>query len=285
MVESDEHRTAGTLSPEDRRAAQRILESIAKDAAAELLRGFRGQTKIEFKGPVDLVTEFDRRSEAVIRERVARELPGLSLIAEESGGSTRPGTATLFADPLDGTTNFAHGHPIFAVSLGLVEEGQGPTVGVVCAPVLGWTWSAVVGDGATRNGERITVSAQQELRRSLLATGFPYDRREADPVNELQFAQFVAIERYSAQGIRRLGSAACDLCLVADGTYDGYWERKLSPWDLAGGAACVLAAGGALSSIDGGAVDVGSGSIVATNGAIHRSLLEALAAVRDQRRP
>lgn len=274
---------AGTLSVADRRSVQRALESIAKEASAELLRGFRGQTKIEFKGPVDLVTEFDRRSEAVIRARVARDLPGLALVAEEGGGELREGAATIFADPLDGTTNFAHGHPVFAVSLGVVEEGVGPTVGVVCAPVLGWTWSGVVGEGATRDGERIGVSGQRELGRSLLATGFPYDRREADPINELQFAQFVAIERYVAQGIRRLGSAACDLCLVADGTYDGYWERKLSPWDLAAGAACVLAAGGTLTSIEGGAVDVRSGSIVATNGAIHDALVSALARVRDQR--
>lgn len=274
---------SGTLSVADRRGAQRILESIAREAADELLRGFRGQTKIEFKGPVDLVTEFDRRSEAVIRARVERDLPGLALVAEEGGGHANATGATLFADPLDGTTNFAHGHPVFAVSLGIVEEGVGPTVGVVNAPVLGWTWSAVVGEGATRNGERIAVSSQRELGRSLLATGFPYDRREPDPVNELQFAQFVAIERYVAQGIRRLGSAACDLCLVADGTYDGYWERKLSPWDLAAGAACVLAAGGTLSSIDGGVVDVRSGSIVATNGAIHAALVDALDRVRAQR--
>lgn len=265
------------LTQQERRAVRRVLESIARDAAAELMRGFRRGARVEFKGPVDLVTEFDRRSEAVIRERAASDLAGVALVAEEGGGSEGEGRPTLYADPLDGTTNFAHGHPVFSVSLGLVEPGIGPTVGVVFAPVLGWLWSGVVGDGAVRNGARISVSDCGELGRSLLATGFPYDRRTSDENN---FKEFVAIERSFAQGVRRLGSAACDLCLVADGTYDGYWEKKLSPWDLAGGTAIVLAASGTVTALDGGPADVRSGAVVATNGRIHHPLLEALASAR-----
>jgi myo-inositol-1(or 4)-monophosphatase len=265
------------LTQRERRTVRRVLESIARDAAAELMRGFRRGTRVEFKGPVDLVTEFDRRSEAVIRERVAKDLAGIALVAEESGGSEREGQPTLYADPLDGTTNFAHGHPVFSVSLGLLEPGLGPTVGVVYAPALGWLWSGVVGDGAQRNGVGITVSACEELGRALLATGFPYDRRTSDDNN---FKEFVAIERQFAQGIRRLGSAACDLCLVADGTYDGYWEKKLSAWDLAGGTAIVRSASGVVTSLDGGVADVRSGAIVATNGRIHNALVQALASAR-----
>jgi myo-inositol-1(or 4)-monophosphatase len=265
------------LTQQERRSVRRALESIARDAAAELMRGFRRGARVEFKGPVDLVTEFDRRSEAVIRERVANDLAGVALVAEEGGGCEREGRPTLYADPLDGTTNFAHGHPVFSVSLGLVEPGLGPTVGVVYAPVLGWLWSGVVGDGAQRNGEAISVSSCEDLGRSLLATGFPYDRRTSDENN---FKEFVAIERQFAQGIRRLGSAACDLCLVADGTYDGYWEKKLSPWDLAGGTAIVLSASGSVSSLDGGPADVRSGAVVATNGRIHNYLVQALASAR-----
>jgi myo-inositol-1(or 4)-monophosphatase len=265
------------LSLSERRSIRSALEGIALDAAAVLMTGYRRGGAVERKGPVDLVTEFDRRSEALIRERVAKELPGLALVAEEGGGERGVDRPTLYADPLDGTTNFAHGHPIFSVSLGLVEEGLGPTVGVVCAPVLRWTYSAVVGEGASRNGEPLRVSACGALDSALLATGFPYDRRSSDENN---FREFVAIERSHAQGVRRLGSAALDLCLVADGTYDGYWEAKLSPWDLAAGVACVLAAGGSVTDYEGGAVNVREGRVVATNGALHAPLLAAL---RDAR--
>lgn len=265
------------LTQHERRSVRRALESIARSAAAELMRGFRRGAKVEFKGPVDLVTEFDRRSEAVIRERVAAELPGIALVAEEGGGEAGEGRPTLYADPLDGTTNFAHGHPVFSVSLGLVEEGAGATVGVVYAPVLRWMWSGVVGDGASRDGEAIGVSACDELQRALLATGFPYDRRTSEENN---FAQFVEVERNFAQGVRRLGSAACDLCLVADGTYDGYWERKLSPWDLAAGVAIVRAAGGMVTAFDRSPVNVRSGSVVASNGRVHEALIAALAGAK-----
>jgi myo-inositol-1(or 4)-monophosphatase len=264
------------FSVDDRRAVLRALEQIAREAGDVLLRGYRRPGAVAFKGPVDLVTDFDRRSEELIRARIAAELPGLALVAEEGGGELRRDRPTIYADPLDGTTNFAHGHPVFAVSLGLLEPDEGPTVGVVFAPVLGLLWSGAVGHGAHRNGEAMTVSDERELRRSLLATGFPYDRGEASAENDRQFAQFEAIERRGAQGVRRLGSAACDLCFVADGTYDGYWERKLSPWDLAAGAACVLAAGGTLSALDGGPADLCTGSVVASNGHIHRALLAAL---------
>ena len=257
-----------------------MLESIAREAAEALMAGYRRGIRFELKGAVDLVTEFDRRSEALIRARVAVELPDFALVAEEEGGTPGVDRPTVYADPLDGTTNFAHGHPIFAVSLGLVEPELGPTVGVVIAPVLGWTYVGVAGDRALRDGREVSVSACESLDRALVATGFPYDRRTREDNN---LREFVAVEGGLVQGVRRLGSAAIDLCLVADGTYDGYWEAGLAPWDTAAGVAIVRAAGGTVTAYDGGPFDIREGRLVATNGRVHRALWEALRSVRSGR--
>jgi myo-inositol-1(or 4)-monophosphatase len=269
--------TVPILDAGHRREVARVLQAIARDAGAELMAGFRRGVTVELKGEIDLVTAFDRRSEALIRARIAAELPDFALVAEEGGGAPGVDRPTVYADPLDGTTNFAHGHPIFAVSLGLVEPGAGPTVGVVCAPVLRWTYTGVVGVGASRDGEGIAVSACEALGSALVATGFPYDRRTREDNN---LREFVAIEGGQVRGVRRLGSAALDLCLVADGTYDGYWEAGLCPWDTAAGVAIVRAAGGAVSGYDGAPFDLREGRLVVSNGRLHPALLSALAAAR-----
>lgn len=265
------------LSLSERIALLNQVERIAQDAAQLLMTGWRGAVQVSHKGRIDLVTEFDQRSEALIRDRLASEFAGISVIAEESGGQPKPGL-TFYVDPLDGTTNFAHGHPVFSVSIGLTEDGK-PVCGVVNAPALRTVWRGGEGIASTRDGVGARVSATDSMSKALVATGFPYDRKESDENNLREFAW---IERSLVQGVRRLGSAAVDLCLVADGTYDAYWEQKLSPWDLAAGAAIVVGAGGTITDYEGDAVDVRRGRIVATNGVIHQAMLGALRDARAQ---
>ncbi len=243
------------------------MRRAAEEASKVLLSGYRSKPKADKKGSIDFVTEFDRESERVLR-RVLGETD-LHLVAEEEGGVA--GSRTLYVDPLDGTTNFLHGHPFYAVSIGLVVDGV-PLVGLVHAPSLGVVWAGAAGAFATRNGEPCHVTDTADLDSALLATGFPYDRRTSAENN---FDAFMAL-KLKSRGVRRCGSASMDLCLVADGTYDGYWERKLKPWDLAGGAAIVAGAGGRLSNFQGGPPDVLSGYLVATNGALHDRLVEAI---------
>ncbi len=271
------------------------LMAAALDASREaseiLKKGFRSHPNVERKGRVDLVTEYDRASERFLRERLER-VTGIAVVGEEEGGkrATGVGGATWFVDPLDGTTNFVHGHPYFCVSVGLVVDAS-PVVGVVVAPELKLEFTGVIeGEpvtvgtarcdkdarrSATRNGLPCVVSDVGQFIDALLATGFPYDLHTSADNN---LDTFVAIMR-RCQAVRRCGSAALDLCHVAEGTYDGYWERKLKPWDLAAGAAIVLAAGGELSAYDGGPLDVVVGHLLATNGIIHSALLDELARV------
>lgn len=269
-----------------------VARRAAREAGAHAATGFRRDPDVELKGAIDLVTSFDRDAEVILRERLSEALP-FSIVGEEHGGA--PDAIALYVDPIDGTTNFVHGHPFWCVSIGLVAHGE-PVLGVVLAPALGlelFGW--VAADGARRAVRRSSeaaimsaagappaiveepcrVSDVASLDRSLLATGFPYDRRTSADNN---FDAFVAIKQ-QCQAIRRCGSAALDLCLVADGTYDGYWERKLSPWDIAGGIALVRAAGGRVTDADGGAGYIASGHVVATNGAIHDALMGELARV------
>jgi myo-inositol-1(or 4)-monophosphatase len=267
---------------------ERILVTVrgAAHEAAELVRaGFRKHPVVEHKGAVEVVTSYDRNSETLLRERLGPAL-GFDIVGEEQGGASRPGIPTFFIDPIDGTTNFVHGHPFWCVSIGLVVEGQ-PILGVVVAPALGLEWygyipasgaahclrSAYGADPAA--AELCRVSPMSAFEDSLLATGFPYDRATSSDNN---FDAFVAIKR-KCQAVRRCGSAALDLCLVADGTYEGYWERKLRPWDIAGGIALVRASGGRVSEYDGGEGCITTGHVVATNGHIHEALLRHLASV------
>jgi myo-inositol-1(or 4)-monophosphatase len=273
----------------DVRALLRVALDAARQAGALAQAGWRKHPAAEHKGRVDLVTRYDRESEALLREELRKRTP-FPVVGEESGGDSAPGRddPTWYVDPIDGTTNFVHGHPFWCVSVGLLA-GSRPVLGAIVAPSLGLEWEGaapalpgLVGSTvvSTRNGEPCGVSEVSRLEDALLATGFPYER-EISPENN--FDAFVAIKK-KCQAVRRCGSAALDLCLVADGTYDGYWENKLKTWDVAAGAAIVLGAGGRVTDYSGHGADLTKGQIIATNGRVHAVLVSELNAVVSPRR-
>lgn len=221
---------------------------------------------------IDLVTEVDRACEALIVGEIRSAFPGDAILAEEGGTGAGPGAEFCWiVDPLDGTTNYAHGFPRFCVSIGIERRGE-RVVGVVLDPLLRERFEAVRGGGAWLGSRRLAVSSEAELGRGLFATGFPYDVHESDDDNLEAFARVVK----SARGIRRDGSAALDLCYVAAGRIDGYWERKLHAWDVAAGILLVEEAGGRVSDEQGGPVDRSGRELVATNGPLHASLIEKI---------
>jgi myo-inositol-1(or 4)-monophosphatase len=256
-----------------------LARRLAMEAAALLMAGAGRRHPAEEKGrATDLQTDYDRAAERLIVAGLTAARPADAIVAEE--GSAVPGSAgrRWLVDPLDGTTNFAHGLPFFCVSIALVGE-QGGVVGVVDAPALGWHFYAASGRGAflvERGLPRpIVVSDTADLGHALLATGFPYDRQTSEQNN---FAQFVALQK-RAQAVRRVGSAALDLAMTAAGWFDGYWEMKLKPWDLAAGALLVQEAGGTVTNWSGRPFCADDGEAVATNGHIHPQLLSALRSV------
>jgi myo-inositol-1(or 4)-monophosphatase len=257
----------------------RIALEAAREAAALVHAAWRTRPNAEHKSRIDLVTRFDRESEILLRNRLTSATP-FPVVGEEHGGERARGedAPTWYVDPIDGTTNFVHGHPFWCISVGLLA-GSRPVLGVVVAPSLAVEWTAIVGQPALRSGKPCAVSDVSVLDDALLATGFPYDRRTSPENN---FDAFVAIKK-KCQAVRRCGSAAIDMCFVADGTYDGYWEQKLKPWDVAAGAAIVLAAGGRVTDYGGRATDVTGGRVVATNGRIHDVLVRELGAVGSSR--
>jgi myo-inositol-1(or 4)-monophosphatase len=225
--------------------------------------------------PVDLVTEVDHACEAHLVVALLRERPDDGVLAEEGRGTDRPGAAFRWViDPLDGTTNFAHGYPRFAVSIGVEHEGE-PAVGVVYDPLLDECYHALAGGGAFRNGRPIRVSRETAFDRALLATGFAYDKRE----NDDNLTEFRAVLK-SARELRRDGSAALDLCYVASGRLDGYWEHKLQPWDVAAGGLIVREAGGRVTDRSGAGRWRSGAEVVATNGKLHDELLRVLDAAQ-----
>lgn len=252
-----------------------IFLTEAREAALEagryLLQGLSQKKEVDFKGQVDLVTSFDRRSEEMIFRRLSRAFPDHSFLAEEEIRQDRASAYCWLVDPLDGTTNYAHGLPVFCVSIALSLKKE-VVLGVVYDPAREEMFTAVRGQGAYLNGQPVRVSGTAELGRSLLATGFPYDVRSSNDNNLDHFSNFAV----RAQAIRRLGSAALDLCYVACGRFDGYWEKKLKPWDLAAGSLLVEEAGGRVSDLEGGDFNVFSPHILASNGHIHQSMLEIL---------
>ena len=222
----------------------------------------------------DLVTEADRLAEAEVLKVLERHLPNHQILAEESGSLGNANSKYLWAiDPLDGTTNYAHGLPLVATSVGLMIDGV-PAVGAVYNPFSDELFRAAEGLGATCNRIPIQVSKTAELSRSLLITGFAYDRRETTDNNYAEFCHMTHL----TQGVRRLGCASMDLAGVACGRLDGYWERGIQPWDMAAGIVILREAGGKVTAYDGTPLDIGSGRILATNSLIHDSLSQALLA-------
>jgi myo-inositol-1(or 4)-monophosphatase len=221
----------------------------------------------ETKGAGDYVTAFDRQSEAAILEVLAREAPGVAVLAEERGG-TRAGTMWA-VDPLDGTTNFTRGFPVVAVSVGLLHEGV-PVAGVVIAPFLGLEFAASAGKGATLNGERLPALRPLDPSRAVVATGFPFRNKSRMP--RYRPVMEGALQRF--EDLRRAGAAALDLAWTAAGSFDGYFELNLNPWDVAAGAALVLEVGGLVSDWSGGDRWIETGDILAAPPAVHEVLLK-----------
>jgi myo-inositol-1(or 4)-monophosphatase len=260
--------------------AARFLEAaveIAREAGALLLREFDRPQKIAYKGEVDLVTEADKRSEEAILARLRSRFPRHAIVAEEGGRQTAEGSRYCwYVDPLDGTTNFAHGYPVFAVSLGLVEDGE-PLAGAVFNPVSQEMFSAARGQGAYLNQKRIRVSQTSRLALSLLGTGFPSHKRTQNP-NISYYWQFTL----RSHGVRRAGSAALDLCSVASGRFDGFWEFGLKPWDTAAGTLLVREAGGRVTDFSGRPYRLGDPQLVASNGRIHGEMQQLAAEIAAQ---
>ena len=244
-------------------------------AAGAVLKERWGKlTNIQEKGRQgDLVTEADKLAEKEVLKVLNRHLPNHQILAEESGSLGNADSEYLWAiDPLDGTTNYAHGLPLAATSVGLIIDGI-PSVGAVYNPFSNELFRAATGLGATCNRQAIQVSKTTTLRESLLITGFAYDRRETNDNNYAEFCHMTHL----TQGVRRLGCASMDLAAVACGRLDGYWERGIQPWDMAAGIVILSEAGGKITAYDGSPLDIDSGRILATNGLIHDSLSKALA--------
>ncbi len=249
----------------------------AAGRAGEVLRsGFGAEHAITYKGAVDLVTEVDEEAERVIREELLGAFPTHGMLAEEGGGKEGEEDTRWIVDPLDGTTNYAHGLPVFAVSIALERDGE-VVLGVVHDPIRDETFVAERGDGATLNGEPIRVSETEEPIRGLIATGLPYDRERMPEALEL-FGRFAALSR----GMRRLGAAALDLCYVACGRLDGYYEQGIWPWDVAAGSLILTEAGGKVTNYRGDALDLAGREVVASNTLLHPAMIELTGAAEGQ---
>ena len=249
------------------------LAVAAARRAAALLREALGKgAEVEFKGEVDPVTEVDRRVEAEIRGILAKHRPADEVVGEEEGGVLPLRGRAWIIDPLDGTVNFIHGLAPVSVSVALWEDGV-PLVGVVIEAVHSEEFTAVRGEGARLNSQRISVSSQVVLSQALVGTGFPYDRRE----RAHEYAALVGAVLAECQGVRRRGSAALDLCYVAAGRFDAFWEQGLAVWDMAAGILLVEEAGGKVTGLDGGKVPLDGSLVIATNGSVHDQFEKVLA--------
>lgn len=246
----------------------------AADAGAEPLRErFRQVVAIKAKGAAgNLVTDADHAAEDAVLAILAAQTPAIAVNAEESGRRSGEGDLEWCVDPLDGTTNYAHGFPFFGTSVGLTWRGL-PLLGALVAPALEQSYWAAPGHGAWCNGERLLVSRCGRVADAMLATGFAYDRIARSDNNYAEFAWFT----HRSHGVRRAGAAALDLAYVAAGIFDGYWERGLSPWDLAAGVVLVEQAGGVVSGYDGSPLDLASGRVLACAPGLHAEMVADLA--------
>jgi len=244
----------------------------AAHRGAEVLRAhFSKGVKIKKKGVIDLVTEADTGSEERIIQTIRSQFPDHSILAEESGANTGAEEHLWLIDPLDGTTNYAHQIPLYAVSIAYALNGQ-INVGIVLNPVSGELYTATVGNGAQLNGKPIRVSSTASVEDSLLVTGFPYNVRDILPSVAARFTSCLGL----SQGIRRLGSAALDLCYVACGRFEGYWEQSLKPWDAAAGVLIAQEAGAVVTDFANNPYTIDQLQILATNGQIHDQLMKLL---------
>jgi myo-inositol-1(or 4)-monophosphatase len=251
------------------------VEAVVRAGAIQIEK-FGGDFRVDKKGAIDLVTDVDVEVEQMFRALVAERFPGHQVLAEELGGQDEvpPGPCWVF-DPIDGTTNFTHGLPIFCASLALEIDGVAQ-VAAVYDPTRRELFTAERGGGAYLNGRPLRVSAASALVDAMLVTGFPYDvHGRIDEIVGL-FGQFVG----RARAVRRLGSAAIDLCYVAAGRMDGFWERDLKPWDIAGGALVVTEAGGRVTNMDGRPFQSRGRDVLATNGLLHEAMLTVIAEFR-----
>ncbi len=250
--------------------------SAARIAGQYQKSRFASALDIEMKGDKNLVTEVDKESERLIVGHLLSRFPGHDIVAEEGDYLQSGSPCRWIIDPVDGTTNYAHGYPWFCSSIALEVEGE-LVAGVIYNPIYDELFTAAKGDGAYLNGKRLSVSNSTPLCNSLLGTGFPYDCA-TDPANN--FANFIAFQK-SARGIRRAGSAALDLAYVAAGRLDGFWELKLKAWDVAAGVLMIREAGGVVTTFDGSIYDVFNDKIVASNGLIQDSMVTMLTVVAE----
>lgn len=250
-----------------------VVSAIAREAGALLLPYFKRRIGYEYKGDVDLVTEADRASEKLIVDRLRTEWPAHDIMGEEGTRQESGADYKWYVDPLDGTTNFAHGFPVFCVSMGLEYKGE-LVLGVVYDPTRDELFSAEKGSGAFLNGDRMHVSRTNQLCESLVATGFPSHKRHRNP--NIYFYHTITLRSH---GVRRAGSAALDLANVASGRIDGFWEFNLNPWDTSAGVVLVREAGGLVTRFDNSPFRLDSREVLASNGVIHQELMDLMADV------
>jgi myo-inositol-1(or 4)-monophosphatase len=253
-----------------------VAVDAAREAGAMLRAAFDRPKTIVYKGEVDIVTESDRRAEAIILGKLRQKFPDHDIIAEEGSGSTSGARFCWHVDPLDGTTNFAHGYPCFCVSIGLLEDGV-PIASAVLDPVRDELFTATQGGGAYLNGKPIRVSAVDSLSRCLVATGFPTHQRK-NSANMDYYWEFTL----RTHGVRRDGSAALDLCSVASGRFDAFWEFRLNSWDTAAGVLMVREAGGKVTDLEGKPYIPGGISMISSNGHVHEEVRQLASSIAQR---
>ena len=243
------------------------MQAMAREAGSLLMDYLRQHVKIEYKGDVDLVTVADRKSEALILERIRHQFPTHDVMGEEGARVETGSEYKWYVDPLDGTTNFAHGFPVFCVSLAVEHQGQ-RVAGVIYDPTRDEMFTAELGSGAQLNGQAMHVSTIGKLGECLVGTGFPSHKRHKNP--NIYFYHQITLRTH---GVRRAGSAALDLCNVASGRFEGFWEFNLNPWDTAAGVLMVEEAGGKVTNFSDGPFQIASRETLASNGLVHDALL------------
>jgi myo-inositol-1(or 4)-monophosphatase len=257
---------------------QDFAVDLAHRAGSLLMEKFTRSLEIQYKGDINLVTEADKLSESLIIESIRENFPDHGILSEESPAIRENSPIRWIIDPLDGTTNYAHGYPVFCISIAVEEEGK-VILGVIYDPTRRDTFVATCGKGAYLNGARLRVSETNTLTRSLLATGFPYDIRVSRDNNLNYFSQMAK----EVQAIRRAGAAALDIAYVAAGRFDGFWELKLMPWDMAAGCLIAEEAGGKVTDITGGSWSVRSPHVVVSNDRIHKQMIDVFKRSANQK--